>query len=230
MDDMVRLQIRRQARSRRRLPSRPPACSGGLEVDLCTWDPQPRIVDADGRPAACEILSPPRERIVIDKSCPAPCFDEFFLWLRRNEIHEYAFVDLRYEKRGDLLVFEGRIAPAAMILPDTRRRARRDLARLRRLIDEHTTFRLSVRTLFTSRVRIAPAGLRFPLEVGAARCGLRSLLVAHDGLPDRAALRRFFGERAAAGAPLPRGERLYQVFVAGNRSRPSGAVVDWSTD
>ncbi len=209
IDDMTRLQLRRRARLRGLPASARPQTGGEAEVDLLTWSPQPRLVDSAGRPVPLEIVAEARERIVIDKSCAAPCFDEFFLWLRRNEIHEYVFLDVRYEKRGDLLVFEGRIAPAAMVLARTRRRTRWDLARLRRLVDGRTRFQLSVRTLFASRVRIATAGLPFPLDVEAPAGGLRSLLLSPDARP----------EVAAARAPAQPRPRLYQVFVAERRGR-----------
>jgi hypothetical protein len=119
----------------------------------------------------------PAERVVMDKSCGAPCFDEFLLWLRRNEIHEYSFVELAYAKRDDVLELRALIAPALMILAPRSRRTRGDLDRIGALIDGRTSFRLSVRTLFRCRIGIPAGHLRFPLEVDQPRAGLRSLLV-----------------------------------------------------
>ncbi len=57
------------------------------EVELLPRTRDLEIIDADGNRVRYTVLQEGKERIVIDKNCSSPCFDEFFLWLERNEIH-----------------------------------------------------------------------------------------------------------------------------------------------
>jgi hypothetical protein len=188
---------------------------GSRELELLSWDPEPPITDAAGRAVPATFTTGAAERLIIDKSCGSPCFAEYYLWLRRNEIHEYTFVEIRYEKQGDVLQFDGRVAPAKMILSRRwRGRYRAESRRLRRLIGPGTGFRLSVRTLLASTVRLELREARFPLQVGEVRNGLRSLLVCSAQRPDEGALRRLLGSEAIPAELGKPEEAIYQVFVA----------------
>jgi hypothetical protein len=149
-----------------------------VTIELLSRDTEPLIVDASDRPVPYEVLEPARERIVIDKSCMSPCFDEFFLWLRRNEIHEYGFLELNYHCEEDLLRLQARIVPAIMVLiRDFDSWHRADADHIRRLVTSSTRFQLNVRTLYKSTLSIRLEDHRFPLRLKELEDIAKSLLV-----------------------------------------------------
>jgi hypothetical protein len=202
---------------------------GSARINLLSMDKMPRIVDAAGRSVPYEILAPAKEKMIIDKSCLAPCFDEFYLWLQRNEIHEYGFLQLDYQKEEDLFRLRARIVPALMVLiEDFRTWYRADVAHIQRLITPSTRFQLNVRTLYSSTISVPLEDHPFPLRLQNNGQKAISLLVWNDKKPTARALNDYTGSRTIK---LPRptlGDRIFQIFVSpvsfgGSEVRPDSA-------
>ena len=181
---------------------------GSVTIDLLSRGSDPLIVDAKGRPVPYTVEKPARERVVIDKSCTSPCFDEFFLWLRRNEIHEYGFLELEYHLEEDLFRLQARIVPAIMVLiEDFGSWHRGAVEHIRKLITPTTRFQLDVRTLYQSSLSLRLEDHCFPLRVQEPEDAVKSLLVWCDRYPA--------GRIQDMKLPdLAMGDKIYQVFVS----------------
>ena len=66
--------------------------TGKAEIEIYSHSKEPLINDALGKKVKYNLLEPVEYRTIIDKQCNNPCFDEFYIWLERNEIHEYIFI------------------------------------------------------------------------------------------------------------------------------------------
>jgi len=212
LTDLRRLEL---CKRHSRLPSLP--LSGAATVDLLSAEPEPVLQDAGGRPVPFTVLEPGRRRVIIDKQCRFPCFEEFYLWLKRNEIHEYRFLDIEYSLKDNLFSFTGRIVPAFMVAGKAfGRRYRGEAARLRSLLTPglEIDFRLQVQTLYRSTVRIELEGYSLPLSVGSGKtAGLRNLLVGSGGGQDSRDLKKFLGSRISPAGGEFSGPGLFQLFV-----------------
>jgi hypothetical protein len=191
-------------------------------IELLSGGNSPLIIDATGRPVRYEVLAPPRERIVIDKSCESPCFDEFFLWLKRNEIHEYGFIELDYHWEDDLFRLKARIVPAIMVMiGDFGSWHRAEADNIRKRITPSTRFELYVRTLFKSTLSLQLEDHSFPLRLSEAEESAQSFLLWHDDHPPGGILARY---TTGATVPLPKltaGDRIFQIFVSPPESNRS---------
>ena len=211
LKDLALLQLRKS----RAVDTSPATHRGFVRIDLLSLGKKPQLVDATGRPVPYKVLVPARERIIIDKSCLSPCFDEFFLWLRRNEIHEYGFLELDYRKEQDLFHLRGRIVPAIMVLiKGFQAWHRAEISRIRKLVDSSTRFRLDVRTLFTSTISLPLKDHPFPLRIQDHAEKATSLLVWNDLRLEGRALDRFKGKQTIK-IPMPTlADRIFQIFVS----------------
>jgi hypothetical protein len=76
-----------------------------------------QVIDSAGRPIDGEQRFFGKD-VVIDKSGDPRQVDEFFIWLERNELHEYKFVRLDYSiDESDVLRLRAMLLPA-LILPE----------------------------------------------------------------------------------------------------------------
>jgi len=204
-----------QLRTSRAVDTSPATHRGFAEIDLLSSGRKPLLVDAAGRSVPYKVLVPAREKIIIDKSCLSPCFDEFFLWLQRNEIHEYGFLELHYRKEQGLFHLQGRIVPAIMVLiKDFQAWHRAEISRIRKLIDSSTRFRLDVRTLFTSTVSLPLKDHPFPLRIRERAEKATSLLVWNELRPEGKALGRYPGWQSMQVPEPTAGDRIFQIFVS----------------
>lgn len=181
---------------------------GSVTIDLLSRGNEPLIVDAKDKPVPYTVEEPARERVVIDKSCTSPCFDEFFLWLRRNEIHEYGFLELDYHLEKELFRLQARIVPAIMVLiAEFGSWHRGAVEHIRKLITPTTRFQLDVRTLFRSTLSLHLAEHCFPLRVQESEDAVKSMLVWFEDYPA--------GRIQDLKLPdLSMGEKIYQIFVS----------------
>jgi hypothetical protein len=189
---------------------------GSVEIELLSSDRTAEIFDADNQKVIYETVEEPRERVVIDKRCDAPCFDEFFLWLERNEIHEYMFMEIEYRTIDGQFVFEGILVPAKMVFrKDFGNRYREEAYKIRRLVGPATTFRLYVRTLFRSIVRIDTNDHPFPMTVADRSSNdLRNMLILRtevDG--DCSWLNELTSRTGAPHEHSSLRQSIYQVFL-----------------
>ncbi len=179
-----------------------------VEVELLSRTRDPEIIDADGNRVRYTVLQEGKERIVIDKSCNSPCFDEFFLWLERNEIHEYMFLEMEYTTQGDLFLFDGLLVPAKMVHRKYfSQRYRDEIPRIKSLLGPKTRFHLYVRTLFQSTVRIDLRDHPFPMKVG------ESLLLWNEQKLDTMTLSQFLGVESMQEEDVEPGQRIFQIFL-----------------
>ena len=70
-----------------------------------------RAFDAAGR-AVSLIREPLCQDVIISRQADPASFEEFFLWLERNEIHEYRFCRIDYSIENGLLDFRGIVLPS----------------------------------------------------------------------------------------------------------------------
>ena len=213
--DLAFQQLRRSPK----LDISPTKRRGSVTIELLSKGAEPLIVDAKGKPVPYEVLEPARERVVIDKSCISPCFDEFFLWLKRNEIHEYGFLELDYHYEQDLLRLQARIVPAPMVLiRGFRRWHRTDVDRLRSLVTPSTRFQLDVRTLFKSTLSLQLQSHCFPLRLREPEDTSRSLLVWHDDVQIGQAFSHYTAGKKIQLPEFTQRDRIFQIFVSPEES------------
>ena len=187
---------------------------GSVEIEVLSRTHDPRITDADGLRVESQVMGPVNERIVIAKSCDPPCFDEFYLWLERNEIHEYMFLNIDYKKKGGLFIFDALIVPAKMVFrKNFRQRYRKELSRIKSLIDRSTRFQLHVRTVPKFIVRIKLDQHPFPLQVEAGTTSLKSLLLWIENELDEESLSRFWDGKVVPIDDNEPEQRIFQIFV-----------------
>jgi len=192
---------------------------GIAELELLSRKPAPEIIDAGGDKVEYSVIEPGQVREVIKKDCLSPCFDEFFLWLERNEIHEYMFLEVEYMMKGDLFVFDGLIVPAKMVrIKNFQQRFRQEIPGIRRLMSPKTSFRLYVRTLFKSKVRIPLNNHPFPLQIDESKSGINNLLIWSDQQPDKRTLAHFLFPTFVPEEKQEPGQKIFQFFLPINRS------------
>lgn len=186
-----------------------------LEIQLLSGTETPRILDAHGSDVLYQVIKKQAPRVIIDKTCAAPDFEEFYLWLARNEIHEYVFVNIQYQKVNQEFRFRGDLLPKKMM-----RRSgwetvyQGDREKLRKIIDQNTRLKLYVSTLPTLVVKIHLNKTPFPLSVFDDAAGLTSLCYYDDHDNIRCP------EHILAQVPYinlegqrPLNENIYQVFI-----------------
>lgn len=196
---------------------------GQAQIELLSINAHPEITDAEGNIVEYFILNPGKERVVIKKRCLSPCFDEFFLWLERNEIHECVFLEVDYRKAEDLFIFKGLIVPAKMVAGENVRSWYQDeIPRIRSQIDSHTRFLLDVRTPFKSSIRVSLHDHPFPWEIDKGKTEVRNLLLWSDLDADERDLCLFLGVRSInIGAWDPR-QKIFQFFFPSNEQLDAG--------
>lgn len=211
LKDLAFLQLRKS----RYLDIVPETRRGFVDIELLSMGKKPLIVDAEGSTVPYTVLVPEKERIIIDKSCPSPCFDEFFIWLQRNEIHEYGFIELTYRKERDLFHLQGRIVPAKMVLiKGFKTWHRGEISRIRKLIDSFTRFRLDVRTLYNSTISLPLKDHPFPLRIQDHAEKAANMLVWSDWRAEGKVLGRYTSWQPIQFPEPAAGDRIFQIFVS----------------
>ncbi len=188
---------------------------GAAEIELLSSKSSPEIIDADGNRVGYKVVNPGKERIVIDKRCDPPCFDEFFLWLERNEIHECMFWEIDYKKINDLFIFDGILVPAKMVFrKGFCNRYRKELSRIKGLITPKTKFRLYVRTLFKMTIQINLDDHPFPMKIeNHNNTNLNSLLLFIDQDVDYPEFSQFINTESMDNTEYDNKQKIYQVFL-----------------
>jgi hypothetical protein len=200
----------------------PTKLRGSFTIEVLSKNREPLVIDARGRLVRFEVIEPARERVVIDKSCGSPCFDEFFLWLKRNEIHEYGFLELEYHWEEDLFRLKARIVPAIMVMiRDFGSWHRADADHIRKRVTQSTRFELDVRTLFKSTLSLQLEDHSFPLRLTVPEESVQNLLLWRDDYPTDRALARYKDGRNILLPDLTRGDRILQIFVSHPESTES---------
>ncbi len=208
LEDLIWLNLNEQPS----LDLSPRTEEGIVEIDLLSEKKIPELIDANGTAVEYELIHPGAERIVIDKQCSVPCFDEFFLWLERNEIHEYMFIKIEYRKVKDLFTFNGLLVPAKMVLNEKfRNRYKNDLFVIKRVLTPETKFKLFVRTLYRARVRFNLKDHLIPLKVDQNKMDLHSLVLWNGRTSDQMIPPPFCRTAQVPGSKTE--QRLFQVFI-----------------
>jgi hypothetical protein len=193
----------------------PVTFSQPVELQMVSGTDCPELIDADGKKVPYEIISKGTSRVIIDKTCDARGFDEFYLWLRRNEIHEYLFAKIQYQKINRSFWFKGYLLPKKMVHREgIYARYQEDLETLRTLVDNHTTIKVHVSILPVLGIKMHLNHTPFPLRVCDDFTDFTSLFY-YEGkkkinCPGHI-LDRLEGWRYDGNLPL--NERIYQVFV-----------------
>lgn len=214
--DMTWLRLRRQES----FDLSPVRKHGQTQIELLSMNPHPEITDAEGNKVEYFIVNPGKERVVINKRCLATCFDEFFLWLERNEVHEYLFLEVDYRKAGDLFIFKGLIVPAKMVTGEnTRDWYQEEIPRIRSNIDYKTRFLLDVRTPFKSSIRVNLNDHPFPWKIDKGNTEVRNLLLWSDLAADERDLCLFLGVRSIDMGAWDPGQKIFQFFFPSNHPR-----------
>jgi hypothetical protein len=187
---------------------------GQTQIELLSMNPNPEITDAECSKVEYSILKPGKEQVVIKKRCLSPCFDEFFLWLERNEVHECVFLEVDYKKARDIFIFKGLIVPAKMVVGENVRNWYQDeIPRIRSQIDSRTKFLLDVRTPFRSSIQVSLHDHSFPWEIDKGKTEVRNLLLWSDLDPDERDLCLFLNVRSVNVGAWDPGQRIFQFFI-----------------
>ena len=198
------------------IPSQTPSHVSKQEVtlQLLSGDDSPYIVDAYGKEVLYEVLSTNKPRVIIDKECDAYRFEEFYLWLERDELHEYVFANVTYSKVEDSLSFRGQLLPKKMVHREgIETRYQHEIAPLKNLIESQTTCRIHVSTFPSLVLRLLVDEITFPLRIVDDSLGLTNMLlyVEEDAECPVHILNRIgmlpYDERQ------PLQEKIYQIFV-----------------
>lgn len=174
-----------------------------------------QIIDAAGKEVSYEVVRRGAPRVIIDKACDARGFDEFYLWLKRNELHEYVFAKIQYQKIKQTFWFRGHLLPKKMVCREgIQTRYQEDLETLRTLIDRHTRIKVHVSTLPTFVIKIDVRNIPFPLRTFDDFTGFTSVFyydAAEEVNCPGAILDRLRGFQYDGNIPL--NERIYQICV-----------------
>ncbi len=189
-----------------------------LELSVIFSHDRPEMLDADGKVVAYEIIQKGSPRVVIEKECDAQGFDEFYLWLRRNEIHEYLFASIRYHKTEDTLWFTGTLLPQKMVRCQGIQAWYRDnLGTLRTLVETSNTLKVHVSTLPALILRLHLSEYSLPLTAYDPLTKLTSVFYC-DGAdtmlcPEHVQTRL---DGKGYDTHLALSDRMYQIFVCGD--------------
>ncbi len=142
------------------------AASPGEPVSFLCEAASPIIRDALGHVVPFEVVRHERVRRIIDKEGPLADFDEFDVWLARNEVHECRFEALSYRREGNVFCLDAALVP---VLSDRRRgaaeRYRAWIAPMRKLLAGADRLRIRVGMMPTTTVRVSPGRWTLPFTV-----------------------------------------------------------------
>ncbi len=203
-----------------RAQSLSPTFKQEAEIPIISASDTPRIVDRYGYAVPYEVIHHNAPRVIIDKECDFRGFDEFYVWFERNELHEYAFVDIEYRKIGDAFEFRGLLLPKKMVHDKSiAARYRNEGEKIRSLLDEQTLCKVYVATLPALIVKIQLDSSRLPYRICHVFPGLDSVFVyVDDDVACPAHISQYVNRMLPAWADADetgRGfqEHIYQLFV-----------------
>ena len=147
------------------------------EIEIYSPTREPLITDALGNKINFRLSSPAKYRTIINKQCKNPCFDEFYIWLKRNEIHEYMFFNIDYKNNGDLFILNALLVPAKMVFIDNFGKKYRDIsASIKKLVSSKTLYKLTVKTLYKLSIQLDFDSYYFPFEINKNRSEIHNYL------------------------------------------------------
>lgn len=212
----IRKDITWLSMNQKQIPSQTPfpASQQDVALQILSGDDSPHIIDAHGKDVLYEVLSTNTPRVIIDKECDAYRFEEFYLWLERNELHEYVFANMTYSKIEDSFSFRGQLVPKKMVhRQGIETRYQQEIAPIKTLIDSQTTCRIHVSTFSSLMIRFPVNQISFPLRIIDDSSGLASMLlyIEEDAECPVHILNPIGMFRYDESQPLQ--EKIYQVFV-----------------
>lgn len=161
-----------------------PAWIGGAAVILHGSE-EMEVKDRMGRPVPFR-MEKIKEDVIIHRSADRESFREFFLWLERNEIHEYKFISIDYSIEKGTLRFSGTLLPVLNV-PETAldTMAPRIGEEIRQRWAEIERTVVDVRVVPEYRCRFSPEDTPlFPLTIEDSKLAFSSSLVLpRPGLP-----------------------------------------------
>ncbi len=192
-------------------------------IDIYSNRKHPVITDSAGKIVRYHIIDEGEKRKIIDKECNYPCFEEFLIWLKRNEIHEYNFLKINYSKVKNLFSFEALLIPSKMTQrKDINTWFREDLEKIENLINEETKFRLLVEIMYKSVIKLEVKKENlFPLLIDPEECKLSYQLVWYDNLPTQHYLNGILKEEEIKKIYSDPWQHLFQIFVMCNHRNKS---------
>lgn len=196
-----------------------PAFNREVAISIISSVDAPHIVDRYGKTVPYDVIRQIPPRVIIDRECDARGFDEFYIWLTRNELHEYVFADIEYRKVGQTFFFKGRLLPGKMAYGEQiGARYRDDREKIWGLLDEQMHCNVHVETLPALIVKIQLDSTRFPYNI---REGINSEFVYVE---EDVACPVHILDRIKRLCPAwtdgdetrrPFQERIYQLFACG---------------
>lgn len=164
------------------------------EVRLFSEVPDPILADERSQPLLCRPIARGEARRIVDKECEPRQFEEFYLWLERNEIHEYRFASIAYDLDDGLFSFSGVLIPfrcdkragAASLFAER-------VSDIEALVRRAKLVRAVVALPPTSLLRIEPSDLLFPLRVLPSLEGTASIVTeVRSGCNADSGIEQFF--------------------------------------
>ncbi len=184
------------------------------EIQVISGAEHPQIFDTNNTEVPYDVIKRGSPRVIIDKACDARGFDEFYLWLERNEIHEYVFAKIIYQKVDQTFFFKGHLLPKKMVhRKDIARQHRNEIKKIRKLVDTHTKFKVHVSTFPSTVIKIHLNSCNLPYRIFDDFTGFISVFsyIEEDVECPIHILDRLKGIRYDDMKPLQ--EKIYQIFV-----------------
>ncbi len=165
-------------------------------IVLYTGEDFPELRDSSGKRLEMQLSHRGPVRPIIEKECEPWRFGEFYVWLDRNQVHEYRFTDITYRLDGSTFFFSASLLPYRL---DKRERAdelfRDQVSAIKGLVERSERCRISVVVPATFEAELQPSVLRLPVSVSDSIGGVSSriaLLPRSSG--DGVELEQFFLE------------------------------------
>ena len=152
-----------------------------LETEIFCLDDNPEISDRNGKEIefSLEMQAP---RVIIDRKGNYHTFQEFFIWLERNEVHEYSFININYRIEDKTLYFNAVLLPLKMIInPDIHSRWTALAGQLQQKLTENMATRVTVNIMSHCRITLPAQKAEFPLHVKDKNSGISTSLYLVTG-------------------------------------------------
>lgn len=162
-------------------------------ITLYTGEDSPKLTDSSGKQLAVHFSDPAAARPIIEKECEPWRFGEFYVWLERNQVHEYRFTDIRYRLEGSTFVFSAGLLPYRL---DKRLGAdelyRDRVPAIKELVEKSERCRISVVVPATVEAELSSGVVKLPISVSDSIGGVSSRIAPTAG--PGANLEQFFLE------------------------------------
>ena len=157
---------------------------GPARVVLFAGENLPELTDRSGKRLEVRVSSAVVPRPIIVKECEPWRFGEFYVWLDRNQVHEYRFTDVHYRLEGSTFFFSASLIPFTL---DKRSGAdelfRDQVPAIRELAERSERCRISVVVPALVELELPPGVVRLPISVSDSIGGVSSRIafVARPG-------------------------------------------------